>query len=244
MAAAILKHSQNSYNQSSASASHLGAQRQADRKQHHFPIWLVQLATRLTLYLFALYGAVSLILLPRNLVSRDSEASTPTYDYISDTASRTETINCFSCGFTSSEAISRGCIWEEMDMQWLHPLCVDTELQAEYGNKGQGPDGVWMFETEGPNTNGSGPFLLVNSTELSLLVEPGRKAWSTVEHHLLHCNYRWRKQFRTKHTGVHWPMPRGKEAHVAHCGQMSLMRDVPLQQYRTRVLYPGPKTKD
>ncbi|KAL0930701.1 uncharacterized protein CTRU02_214776 [Colletotrichum truncatum] len=136
--------------------------------------------------------------------------------------------------------MTRGCIWEEMDMQWLHPKCVDLELREEYAKKGHGPDGIWMFETEAPGGDGLGPFQIVNSTELSLLVEPGRKAWSTMEHHLLHCNYRWRKQFRTRHTGVIWPMPREKEAHVAHCGKMTLMQNVPLEQYRTRVSYTGP----
>ncbi|KAL0940206.1 uncharacterized protein CTRU02_202969 [Colletotrichum truncatum] len=156
--------------------------------------------------------------------------------------------DCFRfCGYTAAEAIARGCQFEEADMRWEHPRCIDHELAAEYRRMGPEPDGSWIYEVDDESATEGVPInelrrRPVNATELSMLVRPGKVVYANMRHHLTHCIFRWRKQFRAPFVGTRWPsQPGWEENHIKHCMDVILnKRDIPLQNFMTRVVFESP----
>ncbi|KAJ0161959.1 hypothetical protein CTA2_5320 [Colletotrichum tanaceti] len=156
--------------------------------------------------------------------------------------------DCFrSCGYTAAEAIERGCQFEEFDMRWEHPRCIDQELAAEYRRMGPEPDGSWTYLVDDESATEGVPInelrrRPVNATELSMVVRPGKVAYASMRHHLTHCIFRWRKQFRAPFVGTRWPSQLGwEENHIKHCMDVILhYREVPLEEFKTRVVFESP----
>ncbi|KAF5521154.1 hypothetical protein CGCA056_v007441 [Colletotrichum aenigma] len=98
--------------------------------------------------------------------------------------------DCFrSCGYTAADSIERGCLFEEFDMRWEHPSCIDHELAAEYRRMGPEPDGSWTYMVDDETATDGVPInelrrRPVNATELSMLVWPGKAVYANMRHHL------------------------------------------------------------
>ncbi|TEA19976.1 Cyclochlorotine biosynthesis protein O [Colletotrichum sidae] len=156
--------------------------------------------------------------------------------------------DCFrACGYTAAEAIARGCQFEEADMRWEHPRCIDAELAAEYRRMGPEPDGSWVYEVDDESATEGVPInelrrRPVNATELSMYVRPGKVVYASMRHHLTHCIFRWRKQFRAPFVGTRWPsQPGWEENHIKHCMDVILnKRDIALESFITRVVFESP----
>ncbi|TLD34114.1 hypothetical protein PspLS_01683 [Pyricularia sp. CBS 133598] len=161
--------------------------------------------------------------------------------------------DCFRlCGYTAADAIKRGCQFEEFDFRWEHPRCVDRELTAEYRRMTSEDGGLWLYEVDdetGPEEAAITESVAketrrrsINATELGMLVAPGRVVYATMRHQLAHCMFRWRKQFRAPFWGTRWPSQLGwEEDHIKDCADIIMnKRDVPLQNYTVKVVFPSP----
>ncbi|KAI4655504.1 hypothetical protein J4E93_000216 [Alternaria ventricosa] len=138
------------------------------------------------------------------------------------------------CGVTTAEGISGNCKFDEIELCWLKPECIDFELTHEFTTASRSDKGgVWLYQTEL-----DGKYRLINGTELSMLIEPGRTIWFTYEQHVAHCVFAWRKQFRQQFTGIVMPMTASDEGHIRHCGEM-FMLDARLGERRTKLVYPS-----
>ncbi|KAK7959684.1 uncharacterized protein PG986_004538 [Apiospora aurea] len=126
------------------------------------------------------------------------------------------------CGTSDAEAVAMGCTWDHIAVDWLPPHCVDHELMTEFDAAGSGPDGAWPYYisdarnvaliTESQRTP-------VNLTDIDELAREGREYWTTVEWHISHCLFTWRKQVRSATSGgaVSVEPWNDKEAHASHC---------------------------
>lgn len=124
------------------------------------------------------------------------------------------------CGTSDEEAVAMGCIWDHIAVDWLPPHCVDHELLAEFDVAGSGPGGKWPYYvssiqkaarlTEAQRTP-------VDLTEIDQLARQGKDYWTTVEWHISHCLFTWRKQVRSAGGGVSVEPWNDKEAHASHC---------------------------
>jgi hypothetical protein len=138
------------------------------------------------------------------------------------------------CGVTTAEGISQNCKFDEIELCWLRPECIDSELTREFTTASRSdPGGVWLYQTEL-----DGKQRLINGTELSMLIEPGRTIWFTYEQHVAHCVFAWRKQFRQQFTGIVMPTTASGEGHIRHCGEM-FMLNASLEERRTKLVYPS-----
>ncbi|KAK1984740.1 hypothetical protein LZ30DRAFT_686682 [Colletotrichum cereale] len=198
----------------------------------------LQILSIMTVAILAVIGAVDVIGRVSYAVQQHKEAIDPVQ----------KVHDCFrSCGYTAAEAIARGCVFEEFDMRWEHPRCIDAELAAEYRRMGSEPDGSWTYMVDDTSATEGVPInelrrLTVNATELSMYVGPGKVAYASMRHHLTHCIFRWRKQFRAPFVGTRWPSQLGwEENHIKHCMDVILNhRDVPLDEFRTKVVFESP----
>ncbi|KAK8078951.1 hypothetical protein PG994_002758 [Apiospora phragmitis] len=126
------------------------------------------------------------------------------------------------CGTSDEEAVAMGCIWDHIAVDWLPPHCVDPALVAEFDVAGSGPAGAWPYYisdlqkvallTETQRTP-------VNLTDIDRLAREGREYWTTVEWHISHCLFTWRKQVRSAGGGVSVEPWNDKEAHASHCSE-------------------------
>ncbi|KAK2038258.1 hypothetical protein LZ31DRAFT_440187, partial [Colletotrichum somersetense] len=125
-----------------------------------------------------------------------------------------QTIQCH-CGVTAADGLSQGCVFDELELGWMRPDCVDHDLTQEFARSGPGSDGTWYYETDI-----NGKITAVNVSMLSTLVEPGRIVRFTYEQHITHCIFEWRKQLRQRFLGTIMSFRRDMEDHIKHCGQM------------------------
>lgn len=143
------------------------------------------------------------------------------------------------CGFTTAEGISRNCQFDEIELCWLRPECIDFDLTHEFTTASRSDKGgAWLYQTEM-----DGKYRLINGTELSMLIEPGRTIWFTYEQHVVHCIFSWRKQFRQQFTGIVMHMTASDEGHIRHCGEM-FMLNASLGERRTKLVYPSEVSSD
>ncbi|KAL0934430.1 uncharacterized protein CTRU02_211229 [Colletotrichum truncatum] len=137
------------------------------------------------------------------------------------------------CGVTTADGIAQGCIFDELELGWMKPECVDHDLTDEFARSGPGIGGAWYYETEV-----DGKPVHVNVTELSMMVEPGRIVRFTYEQHVTHCIFEWRKQFRRHFLGTTMSLRREMEGHIKHCGSMFLL-NADRDELRTKLVYPN-----
>ncbi|TLS29004.1 hypothetical protein PpBr36_02071 [Pyricularia pennisetigena] len=198
----------------------------------------LKLAGKIAIPMLAMFGAFQLVGMVWQAVQAHRE-----------TRHEVQTVHdCFrKCGYTAAEAVSRGCVFEEFDMRWEHPSCIDHELADEYRRMGAEPDGSWTYMVDDHTATEGVPInelrrRPVNATELSMYVGPGKVAYASMRHHLTHCIFRWRKQFRAPFKGTRWPSAPGwEENHIKHCMDVILnKRDLPLEKFTTRVVFESP----
>ncbi|KAK1973415.1 hypothetical protein LZ30DRAFT_610880 [Colletotrichum cereale] len=137
------------------------------------------------------------------------------------------------CGVTTAEGLAQGCVFDELELGWMRPDCVDEELTQEFAHSGPGINGVWYYETEI-----NGKITPVNVSMLSTLVEPGRIVRFTYEQHMMHCIFEWRKQLRQRFLGTTISFRREMEDHIKHCGNMFLLK-AEMNETRTKLVYPS-----
>ncbi|KAK7995224.1 hypothetical protein PG990_013997 [Apiospora arundinis] len=126
------------------------------------------------------------------------------------------------CGTSDEEAVAMGCTWDHIAVDWLPPQCVDRDLVAEFDVAGSGPGGNWpYYVSDTPHRKTS---LLtetqrtpVNLSDIDQLAREGKDYWTTVEWHISHCLFTWRKQVRSAAGGVSVEPWNDKEAHASHC---------------------------
>ncbi|KUJ10864.1 uncharacterized protein LY89DRAFT_557517, partial [Mollisia scopiformis] len=116
------------------------------------------------------------------------------------------------CGTSDAEAIAMGCKYDHLAVDWLPPHCIDEELTAEFDRAGPGPLGAWDYYAD---RNGT---VRLSDTIIDQYAMAATNYYTTVEWHMAHCIYVWRKQFRTKFTGKIVEPWNDKEEHIMHCG--------------------------
>ncbi|KAH8803630.1 hypothetical protein F5884DRAFT_683019 [Xylogone sp. PMI_703] len=120
------------------------------------------------------------------------------------------------CGGTDAEAISMGCRYDHLAVDWLPNHCIDDELLFEFDHAGTGINGSWPYWT----SQYSGE--LIDLDEINSYAETATDYWTTREWHIQHCIFTWRKQFRAQKLGTTiepWNM---NEEHITHCGKYLL----------------------
>ncbi|KAL5898585.1 hypothetical protein ACKVWH_000001, partial [Pyricularia oryzae] len=80
------------------------------------------------------------------------------------------------CGVTAADGMAQRCVFDELELGWMRPECVDSELTRKFSRAGPRKDGGWYYETEI-----DGVITAVNVSILSTLVKPGRVIRFTYE---------------------------------------------------------------
>lgn len=138
--------------------------------------------------------------------------------------------NCY-CGHSVAEAISLGCSYDPLAIAWSPPQCTDKELTDEFNHAGPGPDGKWAYYAD---PNGTLP---LTEIDVAMLADTKRYFYATHEWHLVHCNYSWRKLYRSQMTGVIMDKDKLPYDHIIHCGMLEgpKYHHLVLQEIRTKV---------
>ncbi|KAF2107809.1 hypothetical protein BDV96DRAFT_588217 [Lophiotrema nucula] len=164
---------------------------------------------RISLYILAAYGILSLLTQTSTLLSPPIDVYRP--------HSLPPSYNLCTCGPTLSSALSRGCVYDSLAAAWLPPHCRDTSLTT-------------TFEASGPHADGSWPYYLDANGTLPLSVGEiaamGEKArfWASREWHVAHCLWYWEKYVRMRDTGVVMERRFDGVAHVRHCRRLVMRR--------------------
>ncbi|EUC40425.1 hypothetical protein COCMIDRAFT_30626 [Bipolaris oryzae ATCC 44560] len=123
------------------------------------------------------------------------------------------------CGTSDAEAIAMGCIYDHLAVDWLPRSCIDDEIVSEFESSGSEPDGTWPYfrRVDDPTQHPSHSYIRINTTEIDTYAKIGKDYYSTLEWHVAHCMFTWRKQFRTGFTGKRLESWSDKESHIMHC---------------------------
>jgi hypothetical protein len=173
---------------------------------------LVSTVLTISITLLALWGLIDL---SRRMIQVVSEAAI--YSDKSD---------CY-CGTSLAEAEQLGCVFDQMASAWMPPQCHDERLSSQFDHSGPLDGGRWSYYTD---KNGA--------QELSVqeLAELGGKLthyYTTLQWHLVHCNFIWRMQYLAWTEGSLVVGDRDDTMHhITHCGNLSLVRD-PLETIDT-----------
>lgn len=121
------------------------------------------------------------------------------------------------CGSTVADAVSMGCVYDDIAGDWLQERCVDKELLAEFRRAGPGPDGAWdYYEDRHGKTK-------INVTDMAGYTQAFGSYFGTRRWHASHCLYTWRKQFRGARMGGSYVEPYDDtEEHIKHCTMILL----------------------
>ncbi|GAB0137726.1 hypothetical protein EsDP_00005981 [Epichloe bromicola] len=119
------------------------------------------------------------------------------------------------CGNSVAEAKAMGCVYDDLAPAWLPQHCMDHELKAVFDKAGDGPGGRWQYFADANLTQ------RLTVDEVALFADsPEKYFYSTPRWHLMHCNYYWRKMFRSHLNGVQIEGRYNSERHVKHCGEV------------------------
>lgn len=121
------------------------------------------------------------------------------------------------CGETDKQAMTMGCQYDHLAVDWLPASCIDQDLVDEFDVSGPGADGAWPYYTRAQGNDGSTVFIPINSNETDEFAQQGRDYFATREWHISHCMFTWRKQFRARHNGKHVEPWNENEKHIKHC---------------------------
>ena len=135
-------------------------------------------------------------------------------------ASHTNNDPSCACGSTLEESKSLGCIYDGLALAWLPPHCHDKELVLEFGKAGPNPGGAWKYWA---NKNRTSEYTVEELAELPatnhncFYLEP---VW-----HWTHCFYYWKKQYRSRTTGLTVEPLSDSPEHLVHCEDLLLKQD-------------------
>ena len=135
-----------------------------------------------------------------------------------------------SCGTSVAEAKSLNCIYDELAIGWLPPHCIDSALTAEFSSLGTN-NGSWPYYLDQEAT------IPLTLEEISLLADDGTPFYTTHEWYLVHCNYSWRKFFRSSSggSGVVMDVRNHNFKHTVDCGELQTKYHfLPLKGVSTR----------
>jgi hypothetical protein len=132
------------------------------------------------------------------------------------------------CGTSVVEAITRGCIYDELAITWLPPDCRDTELTDEFSRSGPEPNGTWPYYAD------EAGLIPLGLSEVSLYADNTKHFYATYEWHIVHCNYSWRKMFRSITNKVVLEPGRNNLGHISHCLKITAL-GLPLQSLATKI---------
>ena len=200
----------------------------------------------LILYLFALWGFLSLIfqlaqlLLPITPIFPSYHIQTTTPGAKPSTSSSTTTTkdmdvyrpstypsptyDLCSCGSSTHEAASLNCVYDTMAAAWLPPHCRDPELTSLFDHSGPGDGGSWHYYADKNGTT------RISAHQISLLADKPKGEnvfWATREWHLAHCLFYWQKLVRMRDTGAVMERRFDGWAHAKHCYGLLMKRDAP-----------------
>jgi len=121
------------------------------------------------------------------------------------------------CGGSVSEAISRGCVYDELSAAWLPEQCRDDELTAEFARQGDGPDGSWTYFADKNHTH---PLTMEDISRYG--DNPSARFHVDHEWHRLHCLFLWVKEHQFKAEGKYFDPRYDNDRHIRHCIDMIL----------------------
>lgn len=161
---------------------------------------VAQIAAIITLTVLSVYGALELV------IRIHDSARNPKLD---------KTV-C-DCGNSIADALSLGCKFVPMAAAWLPPACRDEKLSAEFDNARPGPNSSWSYHADKPDKRE-----LSLSQVAGLADVRGEHYYTTMEWHIVHCVYYWKKLHRARRTGVVIEPRYDSEKHIDHCLKMFL----------------------
>ncbi|GIZ43946.1 hypothetical protein CKM354_000715500 [Cercospora kikuchii] len=146
-----------------------------------------------------------------------------------------------TCGNTTHEAKSRGCVFDLLANNWVAPQCLDPFTESEYRS--------WLFSPE--RAHGSFPFFydpegrhrVPDEHALSLHAdgptEHDRRVYTTREQHLNHCIFVLKRLHRAMRGQVVLNDEHGAYAHTEHCATQLYLDNVSILDKLVEECYIG-----
>ncbi|KIW34991.1 uncharacterized protein PV07_01718 [Cladophialophora immunda] len=170
---------------------------------------LVIFALRFFVGLMAFIGIMNTV---NSLVNMRVERFVPSYDNPKHAAEYSNH-PCY-CGESVAEALSKGCVFDELSTAWLPERCRDEELAAEFASKGDGPNGTWLYWADKEHTQP------LSVHDISMYADLGTRHLfhMSIQWHRQHCLYSWLKEhrFKTRPDKVFDPRS-DSDGHIYHC---------------------------
>jgi hypothetical protein len=136
-----------------------------------------------------------------------------------------------TCGFSSAEAESLGCVFDPLLASWLHQDCPSYGRE-EFTNLVKQDNLSYHYEVDGQPTD-----KLIDMDEFPHM--DGIMYWGTVMEHLTHCAYTLKRIIYTQHENGRFDTVTGNFSHTDHCveflihGLKSKPADLRSELYRT-----------
>lgn len=137
------------------------------------------------------------------------------------------------CGESDFEAVSMGCIFDHLAVDWLPEECIDAEMTAEFVRSGPNPDGSWTFYADWDRV----PESRLTSRQMEEYAKTGKDYYATKGWHVAHCMFTLRKQFRARTIGTVLEPWNDKEDHVMHCLEYIMDNTTSFDEIETKI--PG-----
>lgn len=147
------------------------------------------------------------------------DSSLASHDHVQ--TSTNSLVDSCNCGHSIEEAITNKCKYDSLSTTWLPPHCRDDELDEEWLKAGPNEDGSWNYYADQEGT------VLLSVEEVAALADTNGSFWVTMEWHIKHCAFLWRKEHRIQAgiSGKRMDKRNDGAHHIAHCEQMMLLRD-------------------
>ncbi|KAK8098874.1 uncharacterized protein PG998_012115 [Apiospora kogelbergensis] len=159
------------------------------------------------------------ILATWGLIDILSRVSNRGHDLISSNEPNID-IPCW-CGSSDEEAAALGCIYDHIAVDWLPTHCHDADLVDEFDASGPAPpNGTWpYYRATSHGIMGPQLALLDEAITIDSLARGGEDYFATVEWHVAHCLFTWRKQVKSRHEESNLVVEpwNDDEDHVRHC---------------------------
>ena len=137
--------------------------------------------------------------------------------------------SCSCGGTTVAEAKRQGCKFTPLAIAWLPPHCIDEDLANEFDRAGPKPQG-WEYWRD---LNATIPMTVKEVGELADYEGEDAVFYTTVEWHITHCMWTWRKHYRSLSLGTVIENRSNGIKHIKHCE--GIVRDrAPLLSIGTR----------
>ncbi|KAK4223650.1 hypothetical protein QBC38DRAFT_516497 [Podospora fimiseda] len=168
------------------------------------------------IYLFAIWGFISLSFGIIQTVFPDSSSSTKTLDVYRPSTLAPGLTSCL-CGANPTEAISLNCVYDTLSSAWLPPYCRDAELTAEFERSGPGPNGEWTYYADPDGKH------IISVEQVAALGGTAHPFfYASRRYHIAHCLFYWQKYWRMRDTGVVMEEMYDSLRHAKHCGRLVL----------------------